>query len=204
MSHVKGKYCRPENPAEWYRVVDEFYKFGYNSSAIINEKYFGVGYKGNLYSAMRVTHSMGTQILVDEFIELLREYKHELQQITVKADDVKIRRFPTGAIRSDNTGRERYDFISPLALKALAEYLATTENSFAQTNYFKGIPENVCVESMMRHLYDYQINGKKSEAIGMLFNAVALLHTIVLKERGEYIEKFQQTELINKSDFKDE
>lgn len=113
----------------------------------------------------------------------------------------KIRRFTTGAIRSDNTGRERYDFISPLALKELAQFLATTENSFAQTNYFKGIPENACIESLLRHVNDYRINGTKEEATAMLFNCVALLHTIVLKERGEYKEIYKQTELITKEQY---
>ena len=117
---------------------------------------------------------------------------------------MKVRRFPTGAIRSDNTGRERYDFISPLALKALAEYLATTENSFAQTNYFKGIPEDVCIESLLRHINDFRINGTKKEAVAMLFNAVALVHTIMLKERKEYKEIYDKTELITVEQFKQE
>lgn len=117
---------------------------------------------------------------------------------------MKVRRFQTGAIRSDNTGRERYDFISPLALKALAEYLATTENSFAQTNYFKGIPEDVCIESLLRHINDFRINGTKKEAVAMLFNAVALVHTIVLKERKEYKEIYDKTELITVEQFKRE
>ena len=113
----------------------------------------------------------------------------------------KIRRFTTGAIRSDNTGRERYDFISPLALKELAQYLANTENSFAQSNYFKGIPENACIESLLRHVNDYRINGTKKEAVALLFNAVALVHTIALKERGEYKEIYEKDELIDKEDF---
>lgn len=113
----------------------------------------------------------------------------------------KIRRFPSGAIRSDNTGRERYDFISPLALKELAQYLAATENSFAQVNYFLGIPEDACVESLLRHVNDYQITPNKKEAIAILFNAVALVHTIALKERGEYVERYDKTELITREQY---
>ena len=116
-------------------------------------------------------------------------------------NQTKIRRFPTGAIRSDNTGRERYDFISPLALKELAQFLATTENSFAQVNYFLGIPEEACIESLLRHINDYRISGNKKEAVALLFNAVALVHTIALKERGEYKKIYPKTELINKEDY---
>jgi len=119
-----------------------------------------------------------------------------------KQTDRKIRVFETGAIRSDNTGRERFDFISPLALKELAQYLATSENSFAQVNYFKGIPENACLESLLRHINDYQLNGKKIEAVALLFNAVALVHTIALKERGEYVKVQEGTKLISESEYK--
>ena len=119
-----------------------------------------------------------------------------------KQTDRKIRVFETGAIRSSNEGRERFDFISPLALKELAQYLATSENSFAQVNYFKGIPENACLESLLRHINDYQLNGKKSEAVALLFNAVALVHTIALKERGEYVKVQEGTRLISESEYK--
>lgn len=113
-----------------------------------------------------------------------------------------IRLFPSGAIRSDNRGRERYDFISPLALKELAQFLATTENSFAQTNYYKGIPPEACVESMMRHLNDFRINGNKKEAVGALFNALALVHTLVLQERGEYKQEREETIYISEEEYK--
>jgi hypothetical protein len=119
-----------------------------------------------------------------------------------KQTDRKIRVFESGAIRSDNTGRERFDFISPLALKELASYLSTTENAFAQTNYMKGIPEDACIESLLRHINDYQLNGKKSEAIALLFNAVALVHTIALKERGEYVKVQEGTKLVSESEYK--
>ncbi len=113
-----------------------------------------------------------------------------------------IRLFPSGAIRSDNRGRERYDWISPLALKELAQYLSTTENSFASDNYFLGIPEEACVESLLRHVNDYRINGKKEEAIAILFNAVALTHTISLKERGEYKVIQDGTKYVTESEYK--
>ena len=114
-----------------------------------------------------------------------------------------VRLFPSGAIRSDNRGRERYDFISPLALKELAQFLATTENSFVQTNYFKGIPEEACVESLLRHLNEYQLTGNKKDAVGALFNCLALVHTIALKERGEYVEYRKETIYMPESEYKE-
>lgn len=69
----------------------------------------------------------------------------------------KIRRFPSGAVRSDDTGRERPDYISPYALKALGEHFAGNENDFGAVNYWKGIPENEVIPSAYRHLLDLQI-----------------------------------------------
>jgi hypothetical protein len=119
-----------------------------------------------------------------------------------KQTDRKIRVFETLAIRSDNTGRERFDFISPLALKELAQYLATTENAFAKTNYYLGIPEEACIESLLRHINEYRINNNKEEAVAILFNAVALTHTIALRERGEYVKVQEGTKLVSESEYK--
>lgn len=194
-----------------------------NENQYIPKEYWYHNAKGCVFEVIEkniVTGSSAQYTLTDEAFQIARltynenpyaigyciDASHCEILFPVKENDVdrKIRRFPTGAIRSDNTGRERFDFISPLALKELAQFLSTTENAFAQVNYFKGIPEDACIESALRHINDFRINGKKEEAVALLFNAVALVHTICLKERGEYKEIYPKTELINQSDFKEE
>lgn len=117
----------------------------------------------------------------------------------------KIRRFPSGAIRSDNTGRPRPDFISPYALQVLGRFLAGTENSFAQTNYYLGIPIEACYESLCRHqlevgvLLDQGVTGEPLEkAIAALtFNGIAMLTTLEKQRLGLYKEIHEKTELVN-------
>jgi hypothetical protein len=170
---------------------------------------------GNIYNVIRAEVDLGGEkfyvmndqnkldwYLGSRFKVIAETQTNNEPKTEKKQTDRKIRVFETGAIRSSNEGRERFDFISPLALKELAQYLATSENSFAQVNYFKGIPENACLESLLRHINDYQLNGKKSEAVALLFNAVALVHTIALKERGEYVKVQEGTRLISESEYK--
>lgn len=164
-------------------------------------------FEGDLDSCYTVKGNYWSDNRQDErdLVELIEPTKTQtnLEPKTekIQTEERKVRVFETLAIRSDNTGRERYDFISPLALKELAQFLATTENSFVQTNYYLGINEDACMESLLRHANDFRINGNKKEAVALLFNAVALVHTIALKERGEYIIRQEGTKLMPESEF---
>lgn len=149
----------------------------------------------------------------NDLIELVEGKQINLKlEKTQTEEPVYIRRFPSGAIRSDDRGRERPDFISPYALYALGKYLAGTENSFAKINYLKGIPTEECWASLCRHHVEVGILMAKKSSLeelkkavaALTFNGVAMLHTLELIERGEYIEKYPKTEYILKSDYKEE
>lgn len=114
-----------------------------------------------------------------------------------------IRRFPSGSVRSDNTGRERPDFISPYAMKAIGEHFSGNENDFGATNYWKGIPEINVVESLYRHLLDLQIaldtkniELARKEWQAICANGIMGLHTHELIRLGKYVEVYENTELI--------
>jgi hypothetical protein len=116
----------------------------------------------------------------------------------------KIRRFPSGAVRSSNEGRERPDFISPFALKAIGEYFAGFAGDFGQTNYFLGIPEDVVLESLNRHLLDLHIailqddkEAARTEWQAICTNGIMGLHTVEIKRLGMYKEVYDKTELID-------
>lgn len=68
----------------------------------------------------------------------------------------KIRRFPSGAVRSDDTGRIRPDYLSPYALSEIAEHFTIAKNDFGPTNYFKGIKPEEVLPSVMRHMLEIQ------------------------------------------------
>lgn len=122
------------------------------------------------------------------------------------SDKKKIRRFPSGAVRSDDTGRERPDYISPYALKALGEHFANNKNDFGAINYWKGIPEEKIIPSLYRHFLDLQIamyEGKdiRTELMAFTANAIMCLHTHEIKRLGIYKEVYDKTELIDAKDF---
>ena len=115
----------------------------------------------------------------------------------------KIRRFPSGAVRSDDTGRERPDFISPYAEKAIGEHFAGNTNDFGAINYWKGIPEVEVVASVKRHLLDLQIAlhegdipAARKNWQALAANAIMGLHTHELIRLDKYKEEFDKTELI--------
>lgn len=122
------------------------------------------------------------------------------------SDDISveklIRRFESGAVRSDSTGRPRPDWVSPYAIEAISTRMVGAQNDFGEANYLLGIPELKCLESMCRHveeLKEAMLIEKdpvkiKDIASAVGFNITALLHTIVLKEKGLYKKVFEKEE----------
>jgi hypothetical protein len=116
----------------------------------------------------------------------------------------KIRRFPSGAVRSDDTGRIRPDYLSPYALSEIAEHFTVAKNDFGPTNYFKGIKPEEVLPSVMRHMLEIQeglmINDASMVRNGFRSlgaNSIMALHQIVLEEKGLYKEPYGKTELVD-------
>lgn len=116
----------------------------------------------------------------------------------------KLRRFPSGAVRSDDTGRPRPDYISPYAIMALGEHFGgTNENDFGATNYYLGIKPVDCLGSMMRHYCELAIaihqNDKeaiRSAVKAFAANGIMALHQVEIERLGLYKEIYEQTEII--------
>ena len=124
--------------------------------------------------------------------------------ISESSSGKKIRRFPSGAVRSDDTGRIRPDYLSPYGLAEIAEHFTIAKNDFGPTNYFKGIEPSEILPSVMRHMLEFQegiMNGNKAMVRSALrslgANAIMGLHQIVLEERGEYVKQYDKTELVD-------
>lgn len=123
-----------------------------------------------------------------------------------------IRRFPSGAVRSNNSGRPRPDWISPYAIEEISKVLVDNENDFGACNYMLGIPETACLESLERHVLELKeailikedMLEAKVIARSTAFNLIAMLHTMVLKEKGLYKEVYDTTELITVEQAKQE
>jgi hypothetical protein len=66
-----------------------------------------------------------------------------------------LRSFPTGAKRGTDADRERWDLISPIGLRRLAETCADGARKYGDHNWTKGIPASVMLNHAIRHLYLY-------------------------------------------------
>lgn len=117
---------------------------------------------------------------------------------------IKIRIFPSGAVRSDDTERLRPDFISPYALEEIAKHFTLAQNSFGAVNYFLGIKPCDILPSLSRHYLDLHkavLEGDddliREEFRAIAANCVMALHQIVLQEKGLYKEIFDKTELVD-------
>lgn len=121
-------------------------------------------------------------------------------------DDSYIRRFPSGAVRGDNRGRPKPHWVSPYAVEEISMVLVENSNDFGALNYLNGICEEACLESLCRHVEEAKeallVKNNPEEFRKVMrsvgFNAVAALHTIVLKEKGLYTKIYEQTEYIKK------
>lgn len=119
-------------------------------------------------------------------------------------DDKLIRRFTTGAVRSNSKGRIRPDWISPYFAQEVSKVLIDNENDFGGNNYLLGIPVLACLESLMRHTAELQeallITKDKEESLKIArsvgFNIVSMIHSMILQEKGLYKEVFEKTELV--------
>jgi hypothetical protein len=118
---------------------------------------------------------------------------------------MKIRRFPSGSVRSDDTGRVRPDYLSPYAIKYIAECFSNNSNDFGVTNYFLGIKPEDIFPSLSRHyldLHEALVEGKndeiKREFASIAQNCIMALHQIIMEEKGLYKEVHEKTELIDK------
>ena len=120
---------------------------------------------------------------------------------------MKIRRFPSGSVRSDDTGRVRPDYLSPYAIKYIAECFSNNSNDFGVTNYFLGIKPADIFPSLSRHyldLHEALVEGKndeiKREFASIAQNCIMALHQIIMEEKGLYKEVHEKTELVDKEE----
>jgi len=70
--------------------------------------------------------------------------------------------YKSGALRSDRTGRGRYDLVSPYGLKRLAVQYEYGGRQKGDRNWEKGFPISRAICSAIGHLYDY-LTGDRSE-----------------------------------------
>lgn len=71
-------------------------------------------------------------------------------------------RFDTGAVRSSDAEATRYDLISPIGLRAVAEACAEGAKKYGDFNWERGMPANDLLNHALRHVYMF-LGGDRSE-----------------------------------------
>ncbi len=61
--------------------------------------------------------------------------------------------FPTGAVRGSDAENVRFDLITPVGLRRLAETCAEGAKKYGDANWLKGIPASVMLNHAIRHIY---------------------------------------------------
>lgn len=70
--------------------------------------------------------------------------------------------YSTGAVRSTDAENTRYDLISPVGLRRVAETCAEGAAKYGDYNWEKGMPISDLLNHGLRHLYLY-LSGDRSE-----------------------------------------
>jgi hypothetical protein len=116
----------------------------------------------------------------------------------VTEDELVRIEFETGANRNSNQGKLDYEgFLSPLALKAYAEYMHKNRELEDGTlrdsdNWQKGIPLDSYMKSMFRHFTDVWSTHRGYETeenqvtnlCAVMFNTMGMLHELLKKEKN--------------------
>ena len=85
--------------------------------------------------------------------------------------------FPSGAKRSGDADRERFDLISPIGLRRLAETYAEGAAKYGDRNWEQGFPASVIVNHALRHLNLWLAGDDREDHLAhAAWNLFAIMH----------------------------
>jgi len=90
-----------------------------------------------------------------------QECQEDDKEMITKFSGVK-EEYKSGASRDNSKGKGRFDLISPIALKRLAQVYERGAINHGDRNWEKGLPLSRCMSSTLRHLNQY-LNGERDE-----------------------------------------
>jgi hypothetical protein len=93
--------------------------------------------------------------------------------------------YQTGATRDKSGGKGRYDLITPIGLKRLAGVYERGAVNHGDRNWEKGLPMSRCVESAIRHIYQFIEGMRDEDHLGQAaWNLFAAMHVEEMVKRG--------------------
>lgn len=91
--------------------------------------------------------------------------------------DAELIRYPSGATRSADAERARYDLLSPVALQAYAERMGMGVAAHGERNWERGMPMSAVIRHLMRHLVLWMAGDKSDDHLAaVIWNAAAAVH----------------------------
>jgi len=89
----------------------------------------------------------------------------------------KVVEFGTGAVRSDTTGKGRFDLISPIALRRLAGVYERGASQKGERNWEGGFPISRALDSALRHINQYREGMRDEDHLAQAaWNLFAAIH----------------------------
>lgn len=85
--------------------------------------------------------------------------------------------FDTGAVRGTDANGTRYDLISPVGLRRLAETYAEGSQKYGDNNWLKGIPASDLLNHAMKHIEQWRGGDASEDHLAhATWNILALMH----------------------------
>lgn len=89
------------------------------------------------------------------------------------------KKFETGAVRSNDRETVRYDLISPIGLRALAETYAEGAEKFGANNWENGMPVTDILNHVLAHVYDFLSGCRKEPHLAhAAWGLLAAIHSL--------------------------
>ena len=88
-----------------------------------------------------------------------------------------LKHFETGAVRSRDADSVRYDLITPIGLRRLAETYAEGALKYGENNWLAGIPSSDLFNHAVRHLYLWLAGDTSEDHLAhAAWNIFAIMH----------------------------
>lgn len=121
-------------------------------------------------------------------------------------DSGKRENFDTGSVRDTREGKGRFDLISPIALKRLAQHYENGSVKYGDRNWEKGQPLMRYMDSAMRHFNAYTYNlltgnpNEEDHLIAVVWNIFAFIHTEEMIKNGNLPKNLDDKPVKQRSD----